>query len=306
MALPDRWVTWVLGGYWSGMQLIRKHKPDVIFSTYPIASAHLIAYLLHKRTGIPWVADFRDSMTEDDYPSEKSKRRIFQWIENKVVTHCSRAIFTTTNALKMYADRYPDQPKEKWELIPNGYDEENFQRAEKKINTTTHTSITLLHSGIIYPSERDPGPLLKAISSLKQQQRINNVKIVLRATGHDELIQSLITENQIEDIVKIAPPIDYESALTEMLEAEGLLILQAANCNHQIPAKIYEYMRAQKPILALTDGTGDTATLLKKEGFNAIVPLDDSAKIEEGLSSFLEQHSSHNLRSNCQQIQPAL
>ena len=95
MALPDRWVSWLLGGVVSGLKLIRTEKPDVIWSTYPIATAHIIGLILHRLTGIPWVADCRDSMTEDNYPSNPKQRKIYLWIESQAVKRASRMIFTS-------------------------------------------------------------------------------------------------------------------------------------------------------------------------------------------------------------------
>src|SRR5258706_289224 len=81
LALPDRWATWWLGAIGAGLSLIRNFKPDVIWSTYPIATAHLIGYTLRKLTGVPWVADFRDPMAQSDYPSDPLMHRAFEWIE---------------------------------------------------------------------------------------------------------------------------------------------------------------------------------------------------------------------------------
>jgi hypothetical protein len=75
--------------------------------------------------------------------------------------------------------------------------------------------------------------------------------------------------------------------LEEMLRADGLLILQAANCNEQIPAKLYEYFRAGRPILGLTSHIGDTAALLRSAGINDIAPLDSAAEIELALCRFV-------------------
>src|SRR5262249_9172147 len=60
MALPDRWVSWVVSAVPAGLQLVRRYRPDVLWSTYPIATAHLIGLTLQRLTGIPWIADFRD------------------------------------------------------------------------------------------------------------------------------------------------------------------------------------------------------------------------------------------------------
>lgn len=89
-------------------------------------------------------------------------------------------------------------------------------------------------------------------------------------------------------MVHLAPSLPYREALREMMDVDGLLVFQAANCNHQIPAKIYEYFRAKRPILALTDPLGDTAGALREMGFNAIVPLDNEVRIQQGLRDFLQ------------------
>src|ERR1017187_600848 len=70
LARPDRWVSWKLDGVRQGMKMIREFRPDALWSTYPIATAHLIGAELQRRSGIPWVADFRDPMAQDGYPPD--------------------------------------------------------------------------------------------------------------------------------------------------------------------------------------------------------------------------------------------
>jgi len=296
MALPDRWVSWCIPGVWAGLQWIHRYRPKVMWSTYPIASAHLLALILHRMTGIPWVADFRDSMTEDDYPPSPAQWLIYRWLERQVIRHCSRAVFTTPGAIRMYAGRYPEIPPSRWVLIPNGYDEENFARAEASTayqqalaNKTDEDEIVLLHSGVLYASERDPTQFFRAVSELKREGHIlaGQVKIILRATGHDALHGKLIAESGLQDVVFLEPGIAYEQALAEMMTVDGLLIFQAANCNHQIPAKLYEYLRARRPILALTDPEGDTAKVLLDAGLADIARLDNKDEIISQLTDFI-------------------
>jgi len=68
LAIPDRWISWFFGGVIQGLLIYRKFKPLIIWSTYPIATAHLIGYALHRLTGLPWIADLRDPMAQDGYP----------------------------------------------------------------------------------------------------------------------------------------------------------------------------------------------------------------------------------------------
>jgi glycosyltransferase involved in cell wall biosynthesis len=293
MALPDRWVSWVLGGVPAGLRMIRRYKPQVIWSTYPIATANLIGLALHKLTGLPWVADLRDPMTDVDYPTNPLTRKVYRWIEDRTVHNCAVAVCTTPGAIVTYTQRYPDLPRSRFTVIENGYDEENFSDATAAAATYQRPAgrpFTLIHSGIIYPSERDPVPLFEALSELLQTGEITpqRLQIVLRATAHDDYLNGLITHYGIGGIVSLAPHIAYRDALTEMLTADGLMVLQATNCNHQIPAKLYEYLRANRPILALTDTIGDTAAALRAAGVDTIAPLDDKQAIKAGLLRFLQ------------------
>src|SRR5262245_46481624 len=106
-ALPERWSSWWLGAVPAGLSLIRKHRPKILWSTYPIATAHLIGLTLHRLTGIPWIADFRDSMTEENYPTDPVVRSMFRKIESMSIQYSECAVFTTQGTLRLYAERYP-------------------------------------------------------------------------------------------------------------------------------------------------------------------------------------------------------
>ncbi|MES2353849.1 MAG: glycosyltransferase [Pseudomonadota bacterium] len=291
-ALPDRWASWWLGGVPAGLKLIRKFRPDVIWSTYPIATAHLIGLTLHRLSGIPWVADLRDPMAQDGYPTDPLIWKSFDWIEKRVVRYASAVTFTTPGALREYTHRYPDRA-EKFSVIENGYDENAFAAVDGAQNIPPRNGdrpFTLVHSGVIYPEERDPRQFFEALAQLLKAGEISPqlLRIVLRATGHDEYLQKLIDQNGIASIVTLAPSIPYAEALREMTTVDALLILQAANCNDQIPAKLYECLRARRPILGLTDPNGDTGGALAAAGINTVAPLDSAPAIRETLKRFIE------------------
>ena len=294
LGTPDRWWSWWLGAVPAGLAMIRELKPDVLWSTFPIATAHAIGHTLHRITGIPWVADFRDPMAQDGYPPEPAVHRAFERIERKTMAHCARAVFTTRGTLRLYAGRYPDLPPERLVVIENGYDEAAFAAAEAlpgdgAAQARRNGPLVLVHSGTVYASERDPRPFFAALADLKARGRVGpqTLKVVLRATGCDEYLRGLLRPLGIIDMVMLAPPVGYRAALAEMLAADGLLVLQAANCNDQVPAKLYEYLRARRPILAFTDTAGDTARTLADAGIDTIAPLDSEARIAEQLIRFL-------------------
>jgi glycosyltransferase involved in cell wall biosynthesis len=230
-------------------------------------------------------------MTEPEYPPDATVRGVYRRIERRTVEGASRVVFTTPGTRRMYAERYPHVPDTRWAVIPNGYDEESFLEVERTASPhpAGGSPTVLVHSGLLYPSERDPGAFFSAIAALRQEGTISpsTLQVVLRASGSEELYRARLREEGIDDIVRLEPPVGYRAALAEILSADGLLLFQAANCNHQIPAKIYEYLRARRPIFAMTDSRGDTAHLLADSGVDTVVPLDSEPRIIEGLGRFL-------------------
>jgi Glycosyl transferase 4-like domain len=291
-AWPDRWISWWIGAVPLSRRVVREFNPDVIWSTYPIATAHLIASSWQRRLNRPWVADFRDPMSEDNYPSAM-QGRLVRRIERTTVARATRIVVTTDGAAREIASHYPGLVRpEKFTTIPNGFDESAFNAAEHQPapKRAPGAPIELVHSGILYPAERDPRAFFLALSQLRDEGRIGagDVHVTLRATAHDVLYRPQIESLALGSIISLKAPVPYVEALSEMLAADGLLLFQGSICNNQVPAKAYEYIRAQRPVLALTDPLGDTARLLVGSGFNRICPLDSVEAIKRELLALIE------------------
>jgi hypothetical protein len=294
LALPDRWSTWRLWAVPKALKIIREENVSAVWSTFPIATAHRIGLEIARRTQLPWIAEFRDPMWQSDWPLDPTANVVWRKLEREIFATADWAVFTAPSAIDLYAQRFPDFDVSKLALIENGYDEESFARAEASLPARVPQGsrpLTLLHSGIVYRSERDPTQFFAALASLKSKGVIaaHSLQIVLRASGAEGDYRRDLERLGIADIVVLAPGIDYVAALQEMLTVDGLLLLQASNCNAQIPAKLYEYLRARRPILALTDPQGDTAKTLDAAGAGLIARLDRAADIEAALQRFLAQ-----------------
>jgi glycosyltransferase involved in cell wall biosynthesis len=298
MSLPDRWVSWGLGAVPAGLQLLRKQKCDVILSTFPIPSAILLGWILHRLTGKPWVVDLRDSVTEPDYPPDWLTWKVYRWLEKMAVRDAARLVFTARSAIKMYLERYPQLSPARCSLILNGYDEEDFRHVVPSADSPNRP-LRLVHMGLLYPSERDPRPFFQALSQLQKTGQLDpsQVQIELRASGFDSTYEPMIRAQGIENLVRLLPSLPYREALQDSANANGLLLFQAANCDHQIPAKVFEYLRLGKPILALTSHTGDTAALLRETGGATIVDLADSQAISRALPDFLKATETRSHRA---------
>jgi glycosyltransferase involved in cell wall biosynthesis len=289
MARPDRWRSWQFAGVWQGMRMIERYRPDAIWSTYPIATAHVIGAALQRRSRLPWIADFRDPMAQDGYPSDPLTWKSYKAIEMNAISNASFSVFTTPSAAEDYRKRYPEA-RERIVVLENGYDEESFAAVSPAPTLALNPgAITLLHSGIVYPSERDPTQLFEALQRLVKsgQLRAGELKIRFRAPVHDNLLQTLAQQFGVAEFIEILPPVPYREALLEMLRADALLVMQAANCNAQIPAKIYEYLRAGRPIIGLTDPAGDTACVLRDAGIDALAQIDSADEITALLPGFI-------------------
>ena len=292
LALPDRWSSWCLSAVPAGLRLIRRYRPAAIWSTYPIASAHLIALTLHRLSGLPWIADQRDPMLDDSdaghpYPPDARQYRLHAWLEQRIAERCAALVCTTPGAVLAHRQRLAQLNPARICLIENGHDEADF--SGDTAQTAPRSRFLLLHSGVVYPSERDPRPFFAALARLRAQGALHrhNFQLRLRASGHDGWLATLLAQYNIADLVTLAPLQPHAAALQEMQAADGLLLLQAANCNAQIPAKLYEYLRCRRPVLALLDAAGDTAATLRANGVDTIGQLADSDDCARALLHFL-------------------
>ncbi|QDD65145.1 glycosyltransferase [Herbaspirillum seropedicae] len=292
-ALPDRWISWWLFALPCALAMVRKHKPAVIWSTFPISTAHLIGLCLHRLTGLPWVADFRDPMLQSDFPSNRWQRKLFGWIERLAIRHCTHATFTTQGALESYRARFPQALHHKFVVIENGYDEQTFAQEPHACALPGQPGqtrpLTLVHSGVLYTEGRDPSAFFQALAMLRARGLVDaqRLRVILRAPGDLDYFTQLAQRCGVIDLVHIAPPVPYRQALHEMLEADGLLVFQGRPFNRQAPAKIYEYFRARKPVLGLLDLEGETAGMLRSAGFPDLVEMTDPEAIAPVLTRFL-------------------
>ncbi|HUY02151.1 MAG TPA: glycosyltransferase [Rhodocyclaceae bacterium] len=289
LALPDRWASWWPAAVWNGLRLIKRHRAQAIWSTFPIMTSHCVAYTLHRLTGIPWIADFRDpvaSSTSGKHPM--AVRSQAHW-ERRVLSHASRSVFTTPGAMQWCAERFPEASRAgRLTVIANGYDEEAFVDLGCP-PAQAGRPLVLLHSGLLYPEGRSPVLFFAALARLRDSGSITPglLKVVLRASGSEAAYTREIQRLRLGEMVTLAPPIGNHEALLEQAAADGLLLFQGSKFDLQIPAKVYEYLRIGQPIFALVGPNGDTATLLRESGGAELVAADDVDAIATGLRGFL-------------------
>ncbi|MDX3772878.1 glycosyltransferase [Chromatiaceae bacterium AAb-1] len=289
MALPDPLQSWILPAVWQGWRHIRQQQTDIILSSYPLASAQLIGYLLHRLTKKPWIADLRDPMLQDDIPHGALRRKVFGWLERKIFRYASKVLVTTAGTADFYRQRF-SQYAGKLQVVANGYDEDLLP--QNLPAATDHTSpLLLLHSGMLHPADRDPTALLQAVASLKQQHKLHagNFQLVFRASQQEALLQPLLAKLDISDLVKLLPAIPYHEAIREMAQASALLLMQGETCNQQIPAKAYEYLYCQRPMLILSDAQGEVKKLHQQTNAGIWAQINQPSQIAAALLNLQQQ-----------------
>jgi glycosyltransferase involved in cell wall biosynthesis len=228
-------------------------------------------------------------MSGDNYPSQTARRLVAR-IERLTVRDADRIIVTADGAARSLQATYPEVGAAKYVTISNGYDEAAFRDAEAGLNkVAAGDRIELLHSGLLYPAERDPRPFLNALRRILDDGRIDarRIHVKLRACGYEGEYRPLVRQLALDNVVTFAPAQPYAEALREMLSADGLILFQGSICNGQVPAKLYEYLRTGRPILALTDPAGDTAEVLRRCGIDRIYRMESEEEVTRGLAEFL-------------------
>ena len=132
--------------------------------------------------------------------------------------------------------------------------------------------------------------MYQALGQLRRTGELTPARfqLILRASSFESYHRGLIEEHGIGDIVTLAPGVSRAEALAEMAAASGLLILQASLANRQVPAKLYEYIRVGRPVLALTDLAGDTAEAMREAGLAHVAQIDSVESVRNGIMRFMD------------------
>lgn len=291
LAVPDRFGSWRGPAIRAGRVLIAEGTVQAIYSTYPLPSAHLIALALKHRSGLPWIADFRDPWAGGG--GHGWRYRIDTWLERRVVHAADRVLANTDAARDDFLARYPDVPAERFLTLPNGYDETDFADLPAQDREQFH----IVYPGSINRSNRDPTSLLQAIGALLRAGRLPRARTRITLlgcgpAGEQAWLRELLGAEGLADLTQVVlDRVPYRDSLHQLARAGLLVVLNEAAgetredlayARLMVPAKVYEYLRLGRPFLVLC-AEGAIPQLLARTGGGAACAAADQARIRANI-----------------------
>ena len=264
--IPDAQIFWIPTAFIRGWYYIKKKQCDIVYSSFPPASAHLVALFLHYVTGLPWTADFRDSWIFDSLDSDLQKSvwrlAVEQYLEFKVISNATVIITATEEAAQVLRTKYPAHCS-KIEVIYNGFDGQIASSCEVKFE---RDEFFLLHTGSFSysHSDRTPAQLFTALALLLEED-INwstRIRVVLAGllSPEEKSAAAILMKS---GIVRLGGDLSIDEVHNLQEKANVLLVVDHVRSwtSTNIPGKFFEYLAMRKPILSI-GGNGAVQNLM--------------------------------------------
>lgn len=280
ITLPDTERNWIIPAIIKAFREIKNEKINVILTSGPPHSVHIIGLVINMFTNIHWIADFRDPwmtpFSKALYPTSRLSNLIEQGLERKIFTNADLVLATTEKLTHKFKKEYNDLLQTRIKFLPNGFDQEDFSGLN---NSRKYETFTISYTGSIYFS-RSPEPLFCAIKELVAENRLKLADLRIKLIGSCQFIGGSLTSDVVslyglDTVVEISDYMPYKKAL-EVIKKSHVALLLATNQPYQIPAKVYDYMSTGTKILALT-GEGATADVINSTGIGKAI---DPANIQ--------------------------
>lgn len=296
-ATPDSEVGWIMPAVAKCLSIIRRRRPEVIYTTGPPHSSHLIGIALRNLTGLPHVIDMRDPWSRVPWGNTGGPRRhrLLEFWEHRCVRGASAVVLNTDAARSEFAQYYADLPAQRFSAITNGIDPSLATRidallAESACDQPADSvarSWTLCHPGHIY-GHRDIRPLAYAIRLL----RAEGLDIRLQQIGQTipEQRAELDRELGADNFIEYLPALPHQEMLRCMVQSDILVLLQQGT-GVQIPSKLFEMVLLNKPILAVTE-PGVTADIIRQHALGSVSDGRDMAELARSMRQTLDMAGS--------------
>ncbi len=287
LLVPDPRIFWVKPSVKFLTDLVKNGQFQAVITTGPPHSMHLIGLELKRKTGIPWIADFRDPWSQweflDAMPMTDLIRRRHQSLEQSVLKEAD-AVLTISPTFQVDLEKLAQR---KIDLLTNGYDPADSP-ADFIPKVKEERNLHLVYSGVI-DSIRNPIPVLKA---MKEEFVETGEEVRMTFVGKvSEQVRSFVKEDSwLVERVFFPGYVSHGAVFEFYAKADALVLIltDTKNAQGNIPGKLFEYLATGLPVLALGDPDGDSAKILQEAGGGEVIRHENFVKIQIAMRKLMD------------------
>ncbi len=299
--IPDARCFWIKPSVIYLCKWLKENPVDAIISSGPPHSMHMIAMELQKRLNLPWIADFRDPWTKIDfyndlYLSGFADRKHHRLEQNVVLN--ADCVITVGNQMK---DEFKALGAKRVAVITNGFD--TADKVEGQIDMDH--KFTLSHFGTVNKA-RNPDILWQVLRELVREDTDFAGNLEIKFVGRlDELVGDSITKYQLGNYITKIDFLPHMDVIRMQRQSQVLLLLinQTHNAGGILTGKFFEYLAAERPILAIGPTTGDVADILSESDAGSIIDFSDFDALKNLILNYYTQYKNSQLSVNTTEIQ---
>jgi glycosyltransferase involved in cell wall biosynthesis len=290
--IPDARAFWISPSVRFLKEYLKANSVDVVISTGPPHSAHLIALALKRETGIKWLADFRDPWTTMDYYKELL---LTSWADKKH-HRLEQEVLTTADAVTVVGNgmkaEFEEKSRRKVVAITNGFDEDDFNADEIPLDE----KFSIVHIGTFF-SRINPANLWQALAELKEEKHpiISDLQIKLMGRV-DPIVVESIHKAGLEDFLSLLPVQPHSEAVRQTRSAQVLLLCIFEQTKFVLTGKLFEYLAARRPIFSIGPIAGDAAAILAETNAGTTFSFSDEMGIKQHLKELYKKFKSGELK----------
>lgn len=292
--IPDSARIWAEFSKESALNVVKKYKIDIVYTTSAPYSDHLIGlYIKEKTPSIVWAVDFRDEWTNNPYTLDNPYNPIRTNIEKKMekkVLDSADILITNTPVMRENFIKNNNLKDDNFYVIPNGYDEEDFKSIN--IEKSENDKLTMVYTGALY-GRRKPDTFFEALSKAISEGSIDGEKICVKLIGnyHEDKLSSQIASYNLTEQINIIGYVPHDVCIKYQTQADVLILIEGTGRGAEAfyTGKIFEYMNTGKPVLAVLPENGAAASLVRKSKIGIVAHTDDVSKIKESIIDYYKK-----------------
>ncbi|MGA3175233.1 MAG: glycosyltransferase family 4 protein [Syntrophorhabdales bacterium] len=283
--IPDLYVTWLPTALARGYRLIREEKIDIILTSSPPESLHLIGLVLARLTGARWIADFQDLWTTKKVayrPPTALHDRIVKRLERAVYDRCDHIIANTRGNERFYKELFGIDGR-KITVIPNGYD--GTEKRTGPSRTAGRSDFTIGYMGYFDKKGFPWQDFLLSLKKLVSSPPYPRIK--LHICGYMSMeAKKFIQDRGISAHIVHHGDLPHAEAFDLIGRCDLLLLLmfETPYSRAIVPHKLYYYLAMSKPVLAIAEKGGEVDDIIGRTGTGTTIPASDRGEIERFLS----------------------